>query len=382
MSDQAPFAGDAGFGGGSDRLSIKSGGGCLMLFGLPFFVAGLFVMTSPFWTQQSGKPPPVFFAIPFGLVFATVGAAIMFGRAGITIDRREGKLKTWWGLLVPFRSTQYPLEDLEVVTITREIRRSDKSTYTVYPVRLSGPDKPIKIEEPRDYNAARKRAEEIAKFLNLGVEDSSSGSMVKREAGTLDESVRDRLLRTGEAVDLPERPENCKTQYRTAGDALVIDVPPLGFGVKQIIMLVVGLIFPGFVSVAFLAPMLSGGSGPPLPFMIFIGVFFIALPLLLVWGHALGSAVARSTVTVSSDALEVRRKGLLFGKTIRITMAELEELEIGGGRRGARSSAFFGAGSIIKARSDRGSVEFGAGLAKQELEWLCDVIRYMAVTDA
>jgi len=381
MSDQDPFTSDAGFGGGSDRLSIKSGGGCLMLFGLPFLAAGLFVMTIPFWTQPSGNAPPLFFAIPFGLVFATVGAAIMFGRAGVTIDRPEGKLKTWWGLLVPFKSTEYPLEDLKVVTITKEVRRSKNSTYTVYPVRLSGPDKPVKIEEPRNYDAARKRAEEVAKFLNLGLEDSSSGSMVRREAGTLDESVRDRLLRTGASVDLPERPEHCKTQYRTAGDALVIDVPPMGFGAKQVLMLIVGLIFPGFVCVGFLGPMLSGGSGPPLPFMIFIGVFFIALPLLLVWGQAIGSAVARSTVTVSSEALEVRRKGLLFGKTTRIAMAELEELEIGGGA-GARSSAFFGAGSIIKARSDRGSVEFGAGLSKQELEWLCDVIRYMAVTDA
>ena len=203
--------------GDPNRLSIKRGGGCLILFGLPFLSAGIAVIVAALsgaMGSEDGSAAPLVFVIPFGLVFASVGAGIMFGRAGIEIDLTARTITTWWGLMVPFKSRTLPLERAKIVSINREVRRSKNSTYTVYPVRIEGFEKAIDIEEPRNYADARRRAEEIAKFMNLGVEDSTSGKKVVREAGTLDESLRERAERTGEDLKMPEAPPNATNRSR------------------------------------------------------------------------------------------------------------------------------------------------------------------------
>lgn len=381
---QSDGAGDGGY--GVDRLSIKRGGGMLAVFGLPFFVMGLLFASSPFWgffSSSSGNAPPPLVACLVGLLFATIGAVFIFGRMGVVLDRSQGTATAWWGLLVPFKAKQRPLSDFDAVAITKEIRRSDKSTYTVYPVRLTGTTDPLNIEESRDADRARDRAEEVAKFLNLGVEDSSSGETVRREAGTLDESVRDRLLRTGEEIELPEQPAGCKSTYRSDGDTLVIDIPPPGFRLQQILIMVMGLVFPGFVCVGFLPVMLTAKTKPPAFVVGFVVLFFVLLPLLLTWIPAIKMARTRDRVATSSRSLEVQRKGLLFGKTTTIPMDELEELVIAGAADGARPGGrAFAAGPVVKARSDRCSIEFGRGLPPAEIDWLLRVVQYMAVTEA
>ena len=75
-----------------DRYSVKRGGGCLMLFGLPFFAAGVGIIIAALagaMDNESGEPAPLYFVIPFGLVFASVGAGLMFGRAGVDLDSRS-----------------------------------------------------------------------------------------------------------------------------------------------------------------------------------------------------------------------------------------------------------------------------------------------------
>ena len=77
--------------GEASTLETKTGGGCMMLFGLPFFAAGIAVMTVPFWADGDA---PAAMLIPFGLVFASVGGGIMFGRAGIIADKTASLLST------------------------------------------------------------------------------------------------------------------------------------------------------------------------------------------------------------------------------------------------------------------------------------------------
>lgn len=385
MNEENPYIKDPdGFGGEAHRLTIKRGGGMLIAFGFPFFAIGIFIaigVSSGLLHTQGGQSASPLFAVLFGMLFALPGLCLMLGRAATVLDKDQEKIITWWGLLVPFKSKEQPLEGLDTVTLTKEVRRSDKSTYTVYPVRLSGGEKPMLLKEPRQYEPARRLAEQAAKFLDLPLEDSTSGEMIRREAGTLDESLRDRILRTGETVEMPERPANARSAYQTEGDTLVIDIPPLGFQARHILILFAGLLFPAMVCIMFLGPMLSGGKPPPLFFLAFIGVFFIGLPLLLTWGMAFRDARKRARVRISSALLEVRQQGLLLSKTIRIPTSELEELTLTRtGRAGLQSP--FAPNPELRARSDRAVVDFGRGLQKQELEWLYDIVRYMVVTEA
>ncbi len=392
--------------GDPDRYVVKKGGGCLMLFGLPFFAAGVAVIVLGVlgkMTSESGEPPPLFVIIPFGLLFAAAGAGLMFGRAGIVIDKRSGTVTKWWGLLVPFKSKSFPIEKVKAVTITSEVRRSKNSTYTVYPVRLTGPAKPLDVEEPRDSDRARGRAEELAKFLDLGVEDSSSGKTVVREAGTLDESLRDRYRREGRPRERPAEPAGCRIMSGASGSEATFDIPPKGFGVVEIIGMVIGAVF-AFVPLLFFGGMLFGESGPKgldagkeWPFLIFIGLFMLVwmgIPFAMIL-TTIGKAKARERLSVSPRELRLDRKGIFRTKTTIIPADELEELEIGmpgSGRSGSISvgsgggrmrmanhplASIFGLKGVVKARSDRVTLTFGAGLGPEELKWLRDVVLFI-----
>ncbi len=397
--------------GDPDRYAVKRGGGCLMLFGLPFFAAGVAVIVLGVlgkMTSESGGPPPLVFIIPFGLIFASVGAALMFGRAGIVIDKRSGTVTKWWGLLVPFKSTTFPIDKVKAVTITSEVRRSKNSTYTVYPVRLIGPAKPLNVEEPRDSDKARRRAEELAKFLDLGVEDSSSGKKIVREAGTLDESLRDRYRREGRPREKPAAPAGSRIVSGASGSEATFDIPPKGFGVVEIIGMVLGAVF-AFVPLLFFGGMLFGESGSKdiekaWPFLIFFGLFMLVwmgIPFAMIL-TTIGKAKARERLSVSPRELRLDRKGLLGTKTTIIPADELEELDIGGpgserfppmsagvgplasGSAGTRIrmgnhplASLFGLKGVVKARSDRVTLTFGAGLGPEELKWLRDVVLFI-----
>ena len=175
----------------------------LFIFGLPFLLAGLFVMSQPLGlVPAEGNPGPWYMLVPFGSIFALVGLGLMTGRRGIIIDRRRHRVVKWYGLLVPMMRTEHMIVLCDRLDVSREVRTSDDSTQIVYPVRIEGnaQEKPVCIEEPLDYQQARATAESLARFLGLPVVDRSSGQEVVREPDRLDESLRERARRTGEEI--------------------------------------------------------------------------------------------------------------------------------------------------------------------------------------
>ena len=201
-----------------DELNLKRGGGCfLAVFGTPFFLAGLGVIVlglSGAMKSDDGSQAPLLMLIPFGLLFASVGGALMFGRAGVRLNRREKSVKRWWGtVFFPLWSKTYPFDHFNVVTIVKEERRGKNSTYTVYPVRLSGEGEKIKVSEPGDYERARAMAEKTAKFLDLGIRDAGRGETVIREAWIF---IRIRAERTRASNEKEGRNRDEKREHRAS----------------------------------------------------------------------------------------------------------------------------------------------------------------------
>jgi len=65
---------------GNDLLVYKKGGGRIALFGLPFFLAGLFVAQIPFGiipVDVEGGPLVLAILLPLGPLFAGVGFVLM-----------------------------------------------------------------------------------------------------------------------------------------------------------------------------------------------------------------------------------------------------------------------------------------------------------------
>ncbi len=370
---------------GPDRLVGRSGGGCLAVFGLPFFVAGLALTIAAalgkVTDSDTGEPAPLYFAIPFGLVFVAVGAGLIFGRSGVSLDRTNRQISKWWGLMVPFRSTDRSLDEFHEVRITKEVRSSGKSTYTVYPIRLAGSAEPIVVGEPRDYQEARQTGEQVAKFIGCPMADTTSGRKVRREVAELDESLRQRLVRTGEGVAWPEPPPDMRCTYQIQGDSVRIEIPPSGFTIAHKLVMAAGCL-PTVIAVIFaLATGLWSDDSMPAAFRIFLvgflGVFFCLLPIAATSLPSIHDAIKRVTVDVSPGELCATSRGLTTRRQ-QIPTHELEELEVVRSRRkSAGVGGFFCGRSHLVARSDRVSIEIAPKVEIGELEWVRGAILYV-----
>jgi hypothetical protein len=393
-------------------LEISSGGGCISIFGLPFLLAGLFVMQIPLgiipMKGSSGTLPSVFIFL-FGSVFATVGAALVFGRSGIILDRGRGRIVQWYGLLVPMKRTEYLLDSVGQVEMN--FSSGDSDSAATWPVTLSGESiaKAISVLQPTSFIEARQLAEELSRFLRKPLIDSSTGERVTRDPEHLDESYRDRVRRIGEAVSvLPPEPSAMCSRVERTGDGLIIHIPENAKSGIHYIPVFASLVFAGFVVWFFLLPILT----LPMPdffqyiFLGFIGLFFIAGPVLsaLLRVFRLKKKFEQITITKNIFRVETLKQGKRT--TMEIPVSELEDLvaptmrgvmnmiEVSGMKKvplgdtgsprmpdGRPVPRFFlslmkmvGSKGII-ARSDKTMVEFAGGLDETEVAYLFALIR-------
>jgi hypothetical protein len=356
---------------GTDKLEIKSGGGLLVVFGLIFAGVGTVFLIGMLSIGKDG-PPSLFLFLP--VVFIIVGLCVAFGRAGVIFDKREGIITKWWGLGVRLGEKTRPLSEFGYSTISREVRRSKDSTYIVFPVRIEGAGGKLNIKELRKYEKAREQAEEIAKFIDFSVKDSSSGTVVEREAGTLDESLRERAARTGENREIKEPLPGCRIKHTVSSDKLVFEIPPLGRVKARIIFYftVGSTILFLVIFLVFFIPMFKKSGNVPI-------VYIVVIPI-LIGNMAIGfvlSRLFRGKRTVIEVSLKILRVKTGSAKALEIPSDEIEELEIGNACQSLNT--IFKRGTAIIARSDKLTISFGAGLRRKELQWLRDSIEYILI---
>ena len=393
------------------RMEQKTGGGCLMLFGLPFFTVGVFILLTALGVTgvEVEDETPAIMLLLFGLVFGGVGAGLMFGRSGVVIDRATMKITKWWGLLVPMKATEYNLLDFDRVTISKENRGSGNSSTIVFPVKLAGRSgvDDFEYKAPTDYQQARQVGEELARFLGRDIEDRSSGVTIHRSLNELDESVRERQRRTRERVRLPAAPWGMKTTIREDIDGTVIEIPSPGLKPAHLAAIIPALVFAGVVGLFFLRPLF--GSGTPVETQLFfggfLGLFFIVIPVVITLATALRKARHRVTITVSPLMLRIEEGAGRRQKVTEILGSDLEEFELVG-RKDIFDTAIREAGeeqgesteqslkiekilapgsmlgklarmatkSEIVARSDTETIRFGRDLPDDELSYLHAII--------
>jgi len=393
-------------------IEIRSGGGCLSIFGLPFLLAGLFVMQIPLRLipmEGSPGPLPSVFVVLFGSVFAAVGAGLVFGRAGIILDRGRGRITQWYGLLVPMKRTEYMLDAIRQVEMN--FSAGDSDSAATWPVCLSGEGiaRPIAVVQPVDFAEARQVAEELSRFLRKPLADSSTGERITRDPDHLDESYRDRARRTGEAAfTVPSEPSGMRTRVERTGDGHVFHIPGPPLSWYHLIPLLFPVVFAAGVAWFFLPVLLT----LPMPdwiryfFLGFIGLFFIAGPVVsaLLNVLRLKNQFERVTVTKAFLRVEALKRGKQSAVEIPIdeledlvapsTRSLMESIEMPGMKKVALGntgtprmpdgrpvprfllSVMKMAGSRgITARSDRTVVEFAGGLDESETAYLFALIR-------
>jgi hypothetical protein len=328
MANLKPFK----FKRGVDTLEMTSGGGCLSLFGIPFLLAGLFIMQIPLGlipVEQEGEPWMRLFFPLFGGIFAAVGAGLVFGRWGLILDRTRGRIVQWWGLLVPMKRKEYLIEAIGQVEL--DLSRGDSDTADTWPVTLSGGvlPKPIIVTQPTDFAEAHRYAEELSRFLNKPLVDSSTGERVTRDADHLDESYRDRVRRTKEAsAPLPPQPPEMRTRVEHTGEGLVLHLPGPDLRWFHYFPVAISLAIAGSVAFFFLPAVRTLPMPENLRYVVLgvVGLFFVAVPVLSALLHVLRLKNQFQRITVTKTFLRVETLKQGKRSTVEMPLDELEDL--------------------------------------------------------
>jgi hypothetical protein len=345
--------------------------GAARLVGLLFLLSGV---TALYLQHHLAVTEPASFAM--GLGMTAIGLGVTFGNSGVRVSRRDHRVSWWFGLFVPMYRVDYALEDFASVRIDRERRHSRNTSYLVYPVRLIGRET-LLLDESRDYLAARRIAEESARFLEFDLMDASSGTETLRPADALDEPLRERWLREKESFQMPTPPLVMKSRVQENGGQVRIEIPMGGlrtvaspavlFWALPLLMVVPAILalvrsVPADASPMFLLPIVP----ILLPLTICIG-----MPLLALRGHS---------VTADSTGLVVDTRTPIWTRQQRIETADLEELHVAEPKGGFLQRPGPQRGNPIVARSDRSELSFGAHLSANECEYLAACIRQAMIS--
>ena len=378
-----------------DILVQRTGFGIEGIFGIPFFLAGVAVMALPLIPdiKWEGSPPPVIFIILFGGVFAAVGGYMCFSRRGLKINRRSRTVTKWWGLIVPLRSSEYRISNDQPLEINKETRSNGDSSHTVYPVRLCAGDEKIIVSEKYKRHEAHQDAELVAKFLNVGVQDSSTGEVNFREAGTLDHSLRDQARKNSEPhVELPLRPEKMRASVEDRGHELFVEIPKSHARNAALMFAGVVVVFDLFVLIPMVVIPLINGEDIGGGFGVTFSLVFMMAPMLAVAAMYSAHYMRSYTIRASSQALEVTQHTPFRTSEFRIPADKLEELSLINGdelrfdtasltdEQKAQMEKYHELfapllGQGIFARSDDQSVTFGSQLPKAEKQYLVAAMR-------
>jgi hypothetical protein len=396
---------------GPGRLQIREGGGTMAVFGLPFFAAGVFTLLGGLGiVRLSGNASPL--ARPvlglMGLVFATVGGTLVFGRKWTTLDTVQRRLIRQWGALVPLHERGTTLDDYSTVTIG--FVRGDSDSADTFPVALrdrAGTE--IKLFAPARYAEARSCAMAIAQHLQVGLEDRTTDHPTRQSFDQLDRSFQSRARRPGLVEPLVPRPAGAQSTIARDQDLLRIQIPAPRLNALALALALAPLTIPVLFGPG-LATFFARAHPPDAASRVFIGLFvfgFAVVPVLVCLNTLARSWRSRTMLSITTDGIEIRERGAWRTNLVAsIAAADIVDVDYStrestadAARRaaGQQSAAARGAsaatsvgppaervmrllaglarGRGIIVKTTRGLTTVGAGLGDDEVRYLCSVIR-------
>lgn len=343
--------------------------------GFILFVAGEILLTkgASFVMWQRGL---LVAAATLPLAGAVLGLLLVNGGHCTRIDGERKEVRIAHGLLIAWLRERKPFDAFQRVGVGLEVSSGQTDGdgdrhggSACYPVRLEADGAEIEVSSPMHYAVARARAEAVANLMDLPLRDWSSPTEIEREAGHLDESLRERIARSGETLTLPKLPRNSKLTFEQHGDELVIDQPRIE-GKERWSSLIGILVLGAFWSAAawpaigYVMHMLRSGdapSGATQWVMLLLSAVPIAPVLYLVLGGLL-LAFSRERIIVNPRTL---RRVWLFpvGRyTRRLAGDKIEDLYI--------------EGEDVFVRTDKTKLRMGLMLRKAERQWMKDAIAF------
>jgi len=317
-----------------DRLELKKGGGCIGLFGTPFFFAGLFIllMSMQIIPVSNARELPWWSWILMsfmGIIFTGVGASLMFGRSWITINKTKHRIWKAWGLLRPMRGEQYDLGNYQKVILRLVPGDSDSAdSYNVL-LKSENSNNELDIYNSVNYGTSYEQATLLANFLDFRLEDNTTDHPVTISPGN--DNSGQTIVFQEKAPDISAQPEFMKCEITESEEGLQIRVPGPDFRTYHLI----GLIFPVVILLVVAFPMLSFFNNTNTPMFVqfffvgFIGLFFILLPLIETIRAFRRSRSFATTVIVNPQGISISENAARGKKSIRISAADIIGIDYG-----------------------------------------------------
>lgn len=348
-----------------------AGGLFLLLFGGVF--AGFPIGFVPLWIRDpasfSGS------AVAAGVVltvFLLVGLGIMAAGVNAWLHRLEIRIDSSGvrGLRRGLRGTRNwhePLSRYRGVLPEEEYHSGgeNRSSYTLYKITLkhaADEDRDVLLYSTRSSQGHRDETEAFARLLARPVLlESGEGEYTERAVTDLDKSVRELAAEGKLAIAAAPSgpPPGDRLRVRPEGNGHVVRMHyrnPSSF--------ITALIFAGVGSGLvywYFGPGITGGEGSPWVVPV-VGGGFAAVGLFgLVF-----AAIGHSVLHVTPDG--VRSTTGLAGRVLheqRLAASAIEEVSLKARRRGQRK---------LRMSGDAGRVEFGAGLDREALTYLRDLV--------
>lgn len=227
-------------------IQIREGGGCLSIFGLPFFAAGIFLLLAsvkiiPF-ENASDVPEWSYLILLFmGVIFTLVGGGLMFGRSWKTIDLSKGCVTKITGTILPFlpsKKEELYLADYSALVI--RYNSGDSDTAETYPISLvsktSGRE--FQLYTAHQYSEAIAQVEKLAEFISFPVEDRTSDHVKIYESGKISRVFE----QCSSASDIKEdftQPLNMKSRVTQTESQVEIFIPGPDMKTNVILPLVI-----------------------------------------------------------------------------------------------------------------------------------------------
>jgi hypothetical protein len=394
-----------------DRLEIRSGGGCMAVFGLPFLLAGVFVTLiglSIVPLNNASEVPawawPVM--ILMGLVFVGAGGAIVFGRRAIIIETGRGMISRQWGLLVPMKTEESSLSEFSTIAI--EFQAGDSDSADRYPVKLlpRSSDKSLTLTSPIGYADALRHAQFVARFLRFPLKDRSSDHEIVLTPDKVDLPFRDRLRLSRSNDRTISRPPETRSELQESTGEARITIPGPGWSPTLIFRFAIPFV-PFLFILLQLAPFLRRSDTPDGVQWFFFGFagLMLLLPLLGAFAAAVHAFRGKTVVSVSREGIALEEREAWRTRSVKISADSILDLDFGttmssieaaderiGSQRlpppvdstaarwaGLLKRFVSSKGVMVKANS--GVYTFGRGLPDEEVRYLYAVVRRVLAGD-
>jgi hypothetical protein len=292
------------------------------LFALPGIIAWLMGIWSVLFSHDPISIADFFKLFFAGGLFVLMGSALASYRMLKSINKNATHIKDYSSVLGFQSAKTLPISKVSGLKLSQEWRSSSSSnggsSYLVYPIKIVTKIATHDLNDNAEFAVSRRQAEALAKFLNISLQDSSSGEGFERKPSELDDKIIDSIT---ERIEAPILPADSRIQVLKGQNNITLKLSARR-----------GVVASGLFRLLFLAPafwfiseMLDGFSidGRNWLIPVIVGTVFFMILLFNIIKH-LSPLVSLPELTLTPQKITYRV--IWYKKAVSMDCADIEEI--------------------------------------------------------